>query len=151
VLDSVLRPEIISLHSTYADDHLQRASNQFYYRSQAIAEHVNALLDMDPNSLIIFMSDHVPPLRNGPNTYRALHYMDNIEQAYFYNPVVIIEAGKVHKYPTLHHYDLSGVILNFLSEGDYCQQQYCGHLTKQPTSRDDLLPTYLRLMAHASE
>lgn len=151
VLDPVLRPEKIDLQSSYTDDHLQRATNQFYYRSQAIAEHVNALIKMDPTSLIIFMSDHVPPLRNGPNTYRALRYMDNIEQAYFYNPVVIIEAGKVQKYPTLHHYDLSGVILNYLSEGGYCKQQYCGYLSEQPKSREARLPEYLRLMAHASE
>lgn len=151
VLDPGLRPEKIALKSEYKDDHLQRASNQFYYRTQAIAEHVNALIKMDPTSLIIFMSDHVPPLRNGPNTYRALQYMQNIEQAYFYNPVVIIEAGKVHKYPTLHHYDVSGLILDYLSEGDYCRQQYCGHLSKKPKSREALLPDYLRLMAHASE
>lgn len=151
VLDPESRPERIALQSAYKDDHLQRATNQFYYRSQAIAEHVNALIKMDPTSLIIFMSDHVPPLRNGPNTYRALKYMKNIEQAYFYNPVVIIESGKVHKYPTLHHYDVSGVILDYLSNGDYCRKQYCGHLKKNPKSREALLPDYMRLMAHASE
>lgn len=151
VLNPTLRPSIITVQSAYPDDHLQHATNQFYYRTEAIAEHVNALLKMDPNSLIIFMSDHVPPLRNGPNTYRALRYMDNIEQAYFYNPVVIIEAGKVHKYPTLHHYDLSGVILNFLSEGAYCKQRDCGHLREQAMPREALLADYLRLMAHASE
>jgi phosphoglycerol transferase MdoB-like AlkP superfamily enzyme len=151
VLDPQKRPERINLHSAYKDDHLQRATNQFYYRSQAIAEHINTLIKMDPQSLIIFMSDHVPPLRNGPNTYHALHYMGDIEHAIFYNPIVIIENGKVRKYPTLHHYDLSGVILNYLSDGHYCKQQYCGHLSDQPRSREALLPDYLRLMAHASE
>ncbi|MCG6934884.1 MAG: sulfatase-like hydrolase/transferase [Proteobacteria bacterium] len=151
VLDPQRRPARITLRSTYDDDHLLRAANQFYYRSQAIAEHVNALIKMDPHSLIIFMSDHVPPLRNGPNTYRALRYMDNIEHSYFYNPIVIIENGKVRKYSTLHHYDVSGVILNYLSDGEYCKHQYCGHLSDQPKSREALLPDYLRLMAHASE
>lgn len=151
VLDPVQRPDLIRLNSSYKDDHLQRASNQFYYRTQAIARHVNELLKMDPGSIVIFMSDHVPPLRNGPNTYRALHYMDNVEQAYFYNPVVIIENGKVRKYQTLHHYDLSGVILDYLSDGEYCRQQYCGHHATPPMNREALLPRYLRLMAHASE
>lgn len=151
VLDPKLRPEVIQLKTHFPDDHLTRAANQFYYRTQAIAHHVNELIKMDPNSLIIFMSDHVPPLRNGPNTYNALHYMGNIDHSFYYNPIAIIVNGKIKKYPNMHHYDVPSVILDYLSDGEYCKQQTCDYLLPEPNPREAYLPAYLRLLAHASE
>jgi phosphoglycerol transferase MdoB-like AlkP superfamily enzyme len=151
VLDPQQRPEIIQLKTHFADDHLQRAANQFYYRTEALARHVNELIKLDPDSLIIFMSDHVPPLRNGPNTYNALHYMGNIDKSYYYNPIAIIENGRIKKYPNMHHYDVSSVILDYLSDGEYCKQQACDYLLPVPKPREAYLPAYLRLLAHASE
>ena len=60
LLDPTLRPERIRTRSAHEDDHLQRSTNQFYYRSEAIARYVNELLALDSNSLIILVSDHVP-------------------------------------------------------------------------------------------
>jgi hypothetical protein len=151
VLDPTLRPEIIKLDSHYPDDHLTRSTNQFYYRSQALARHVQELIKLDPNSLIIFMSDHVPPLRNGPNTYNALHYMDNIPNSIYYNRIAIFVNGQIKHYPTLHHYDVSSVILDYLSDGAYCKQHRCDYLQHEHKPREAYLPAYLKLMAHASE
>lgn len=151
VLDPEKRPEIIQTHSSYADDHLQRSTNQFYYRSQAIAQYVEKLIELDKNSLIILMSDHVPPLRNGPNTFKALRYMGNIEQSFYYNRLAIIENGQVVKYAPIHHYELPDVVLNYLTTGQHCQAQACAHLGKVTASRDARLDAYLSLMAHASE
>ncbi|MBI1423909.1 MAG: sulfatase-like hydrolase/transferase [Gammaproteobacteria bacterium] len=151
ILDPQQRPEFITLKSTYPDDHLTHASNQFYYRTQALAQHINALIKMDPHSLIIFMSDHVPPLRNGPNTYNALHYMNNIQDSIYYNRIAIFVNGKIRKYPTLHHYDVYAVILDYLTDGAYCKEQACAYLQPEQKPREAYLPAYLRLMAHASE
>jgi len=151
ILDPKLRPEVIRLKTHYPDDHLSREANQFYYRTEALAKHVKALIKMDPHSLIIFMSDHVPPLRNGPNTYNALHYMGNIPQSYYYNRIGIFVDGKIRHYPTLHHYDIPAVIRDYLSDGAYCKQHRCDYLQPSPAPREALLPAYLRLMAHASE
>ena len=151
VLDPVLRPEFIKLKTHYADDHLARATNQFYYRTQALAHHIQELIKLDPNSLIIFMSDHVPPLRNGPNTYNALHYMGNIQNSIYYNRIAIFVNGHIQRYPTLHHYDVPSVILDYLSDGAYCKQHRCDYLQHEPKPREAYLPDYLRLLAHASE
>jgi phosphoglycerol transferase MdoB-like AlkP superfamily enzyme len=151
VLDPTLRPEIIKLNTHYEDDHLTRSTNQFYYRTQALAHHINELIKMDPHSLIIFMSDHVPPLRNGPNTYNALHYMGNIHDSIYYNRIAIFVNGKIKHYPTLHHYDVPSVILDYLSDGAYCQQHGCDYLQHEQKAREAYLPEYLRLLAHASE
>ena len=152
ILDPDSRPERIELRSDYQDDHLSRATNQFYYRTEAIANYVNSLISLDPESLIILISDHVPPLRNGPNTYEALAYLDGAENAYYHNRLAIIDRGQPGVWPLIHHYEIPALVLNYLSEGAYCQTQGCSFAANgDTTSEDERLDDYLRLMAHASE
>ena len=152
LLDPDKRPELIELRSDYPDDHLSRATNQFYYRTEAIANYVNSLISIDPESLIVLISDHVPPLRNGPNTYAALDYLDGAENAYYYNRLAIIDRGQPRVWPLIHHYEVPALVLNYLSEGVYCQVQGCSFTDNgESTSEDERLNDYLRLMAHASE
>ena len=152
ILDPDSRPERIELRSDYPDDHLSRATNQFYYRTEAIANYVNSLISLDPDSLIILISDHVPPLRNGPNTYEALAYLDGAENAFYHNRLAIIDKGQPRVWPLIHHYDIPALVLNSLSEGAYCQAQGCSFTGDDDTaSEDERLKAYLLLMAHASE
>jgi len=152
ILDPKLRPELITISSKYPDDHLQRAANQFYYRTQAIANYVNALIKLDKNSLIILVSDHVPPLRNGPNTYRALNYAGNIKNAYYYNPLMIIENGRVLKLKNIRHFDLPDIVYNYITDGAYCRKGSCAFLESSPLpERRSYINEYYSLMAHASE
>jgi phosphoglycerol transferase MdoB-like AlkP superfamily enzyme len=152
ILDPEKRPEIIELESHYSDDHLERMVNQFYYRTEAIADYVNQLLSVDRESLIILISDHVPPLRNGPNTYKALGYLDNKEKSYYHNRIAIIENGEAKVYPVMRHYELPPLILNYLSNGEYCRQHACAFSnTAQRLPREAYMGNYLRLMAHAAE
>ncbi len=152
ILDPRVRPEVIKLLHDYKDDHLERSTNQFYYRTKAIVDYVKQLVAMDPHSLIILLADHVPPLHNGPNTYNALRYMDNIEGSYYHNRIIIVQDGVPTHYPLLHNYDMPDVIQNYLTDGQHCKQKTCGYLLgeKRP-ARDILLEDYLRLLAHASE
>lgn len=152
LLDPDKRPEFIELRSDYPDDHLTRATNQFYYRTEAIAHHVKSLINLDPESLIILISDHVPPLRNGPNTYEALAYLDGVEKAYYHNRLAIIDRGKPMVLPLIHHYEIPALVLNTLSDGAYCQAQGCSFVGNDDiASEDERLNAYLRLMANASE
>lgn len=152
LLDPEKRPERIELESDYPDDHLHRAVNQFYYRTEAIAAYVEQLLAMDRDSLIILVSDHVPPLRNGPNTYKALRYMDNRENSYFYNRLAIFENGEAKVYPVIHHYELAPLVLDYLSDGAYCRKHACAFLDgAQRMPREAYMEQYMRLMAHAAE
>ncbi|HEY0721297.1 MAG TPA: sulfatase-like hydrolase/transferase, partial [Gammaproteobacteria bacterium] len=152
LLDPEKRPELISLHSDFPDEQLTRAVNQFYYRTEAIANYVNQLLAIDADSLIILIADHVPPLDNGPNAYNALRYLDNRDNSYYYNRIAILENGKTTVYPALHHYELPALILNYASSGAYCRQQACTfNGSGQPMVREAYMERYLRLMAHAAE
>jgi phosphoglycerol transferase MdoB-like AlkP superfamily enzyme len=152
ILDPDSRPEKIELHSDYPDDHLTRSTNQFYYRTEAIANYVNSLISLDPESLIILISDHVPPLRNGPNTYEALAYLDGVENANYHNRLAIIDRGQPRVWPVIHHYEIPALVLNYLSEGAYCHTQGCSFTGNgDTTSQNEWLNAYLVLMAHASE
>lgn len=146
------RPPVVKMIAKFSDPQLERSANQFYYRSQAIAEYVNNLIKIDKNSLIILVSDHVPPLQYGPNTYRDLRYLDNRTDSIHLNRVLIIEDGVVKKYTTIHHYDVPKMVLNYISHGDYCRENSCGFAENK--FNDDRLAMhdkYMSLMAHATE
>jgi phosphoglycerol transferase MdoB-like AlkP superfamily enzyme len=151
-LDPALRPEILRVQSDYADEHLQRVANQFYYRTEAIARYVRNLIEVDKNSLIILISDHVPPLRNGLNTYRELDYVDSSEDSYYYNRLLVVKDGKPQHYPVIHHYDIPDLILDYLTDGKHCKERTCAYLDGNTTPNAEMqLAEYFSLMAHASE
>jgi phosphoglycerol transferase MdoB-like AlkP superfamily enzyme len=151
VLNKEKRPYLLKLISRYRDPQLERVANQFYYRSKAVAEYVKQLVAIDPGSLIILVSDHVPPLQ-GLITYKKLRYLDNRKDNLHLNRILFIEDGKVKTYATIHHYDIPKIILNYLSAGSYCRENGCGFTRNRLlTDRDGLRDEYLRLMAHAIE
>jgi hypothetical protein len=111
---------------------------------------VNQLVALDKDSLIILVADHVPPLRNGPNTYNALRYLDNREHSTYYNRIAILEGGKPRVYSEMHHYELPTLVLDYLSKGEYCRQHACAHRDgTQRVDREEYRERYKRLMAHA--
>lgn len=152
VIDESKRPQVLKMLSAYKDPQLERAANQFFYRSGAVADYVKRLLEMDEKSLIILVSDHVPPGQYGRRSYQKLQYMNNREDNVHVNRVLIIEDGKLKKYATVHHYDLPAMVLNYVTKGAYCKDRTCGFgknkfLDDKAARHDD----YMRLMAHASE
>lgn len=146
------RPRVLKLVGRFGDPQLERSANQFYYRSAAIADYVNAIVSRDKNSLIILVSDHVPPLQFGPNTYRDLRYLDNRPDSIHLNRILIIENGRVKKYATIHHYDVPKIILNYITQGAYCRDKVCGFTQNRLLpDRLALHDQYMKLMAHATE
>ncbi|MCX5869448.1 MAG: sulfatase-like hydrolase/transferase [Deltaproteobacteria bacterium] len=153
-MDETIRPIFIKLLSKQKDEQLERAVNQHYYRTEAIAKYVQGLQKIDPHSLIILVSDHVPPLSFGPDTYKKFQYMNNIENSIYYNRIVIIENGKTMQYDTIHHYDVPKLIANYLTDGAYCRTKQCS-FAKNTIAGHDQTPTnsmddYMAIMAHAT-
>lgn len=152
VIDEKKRPMVLKMLSSYKDPQLERAANQFFYRSEALADYVERLLTLDEKSLIIIVSDHVPPGQYGRRSYEKLRYLNNREDNVHFNRILVIEDGKVKKYATVHHYDIPAMVLNYVTKGAYCKEQTCGFaknkfLDDRMSRHDD----YMRLMAHASE
>lgn len=152
VIDETKRPQILKMLSSYKDPQLERSANQFFYRSEAVADYVEKLLAIDEKSLIILVSDHVPPGQYGRRSYQKLRYMNNQDNNVHVNRVLIIEDGKLKKYATIHHYDLPAMVLNYVTKGAYCKEQSCGFAkNKFVDDRMNRHDDYMRLMAHASE
>lgn len=146
------RPLVLKMRSTFKDQFLEWAANQLYYRSQAVAEYVDGLVALDPDSLIILVSDHLPPGQYGRKSYQKLNYLDARQESMLMNRILIIEAGKVKKLATIHHYDIPALIMNSITDGAYCRENSCGFTRN--TLLDDRMARhddYLRVMAHASE
>ncbi len=145
------RPRIIKVETPHNDEHLERVVNHFYYRTQALAAYLRELIALDPDSLIVLVSDHVPPLQFGPPTYKALNYMGNIEGSHFYNRIAILDRGRPVTYPPLRHFDFPDLIVDTLTGGSYCATAECDYLSILKPPREDYADHYLALMAHASE
>jgi len=144
------RPKVITVDSSLKDEQLTNSINQFHYRTKAIAEYINALIQVDPKSLIILVSDHLPALTYGPNSYKELQYLDGGEEAIHMNRIYIIEDGVATQYNTIHHYDIPRIVLNYITKGEYCQGHACTFKTtpdsiNTATYRDE----YMTIMAEA--
>lgn len=151
-LNEQKRPMVLKMLSKFKDQHLERAANQMFYRSQAVADYVNRLLEIDEKSLIILVSDHTPPGQYGRKSFLKLGYLNNKDESMHMNRIMIIEDGKVKKFATIHHYDIPAMVINSITNGAYCKEHTCGFaqnkLLDDRMSRHD---DYMRVMAHASE
>lgn len=151
-LNEEKRPKVLKMLSKFKDQHLERAANQIFYRSQAVAEYVNRLLELDEKSLIILVSDHTPPGQYGRKSFQKLGYLNNKEDSLHMNRIMIIEEGKVKKFTTIHHYDIPAMVMNSITDGAYCKEHTCGFAqNKLLDDRMSRHEDYMRLMAHASE
>jgi len=152
LLNEQKRPQVLTVSGPREDQHLLLAANQFYYRTQAIANYVNQLRAIDPQSLIVLLADHVPPLIYGPITYRELKYMGNVDDSNHINRLMIIENGKPTSYQTIHHYNVPQIVFNYLTAGQYCLTDDCAHLNAHiAQDKASYLPKYFQLMAHAAQ
>jgi phosphoglycerol transferase MdoB-like AlkP superfamily enzyme len=152
MLNHEKRPQVLKMISSFKDQHLERAANQMFYRTEALAEYVNRLIELDEKSLIILVSDHVPPGQHGRKSYLKLRYLNNKNESLNMNRIMIIEDGKVRKYTTIHHYDVPAMVLNYVTRGSYCKEHSCGFVeNKYLDDRMDRHDDYMRVMAHATE
>ncbi len=143
------RPLVIDVAGPVEDRHLERTVNQYYYRTRAIAEFINGLGAVDPESLVILISDHVPAL-HGPDTYRKMGYAGDDENFMYINRVFFFENGRVVRRDPIHHYDIPDVILDYITGGGHCDRHACSF---RPPSRkvaeEDDGEAYMTIMAHS--
>ncbi|MFA6282698.1 MAG: sulfatase-like hydrolase/transferase [Desulfurivibrionaceae bacterium] len=143
------RPKIIKLLGKLQDEGLEKATNQYYYRTEAIASYVKGLISADPKSLIILVSDHLPSL-SGSKTYQELNYLGGSAEATFLNRIYIIENGRPVRQNTIHHYDIPRIILNYATRGKYCKEHDCNFTAQDtPIARTAFRDDYLDIMSQA--
>lgn len=145
-LNTKLRPEIIQVYGAgAAQTKLTSYVNQYYYRTRAVAEYVSGLRALDPNSMIVIMSDHLPALDVGPNGYRELGYAAEGDTV-FHNRLYVLENGEPRRYVGLRHYDLPDVVVNFLTGSQHCRSNPCT-VNGNTRSKESYFSAYLGLLA----
>jgi hypothetical protein len=132
------------MNAPHDDLQLLRAANQYWYRTQAIAAYVRGLIKLDPNSLIILVSDHVPPLDEGIDSYKDFRYLDNIDDSIHMNRILVVENGKVVRHKTIHHYQVPSLIYDYLTGEKFCAEHNCD------PSADVRKDQYMLLMSRAA-
>lgn len=128
---------------------LERIVNQHYYRSKALADYLKRLLTLDPDSLIVLVSDHLPPLEGGFETYDRLGYLKSGPKDRFHrNRFIVFRDGKAETHPIFHHYNIYRLILDYVTNGQYCKLKPCNFT--YPLSNEALRDDYRIIMGLAS-
>lgn len=106
------------------NDEYQRAVNQIFYRTEALADYIDKLIKIDPNSLIIIMGDHLPEL-GGTGFYKKMGFRNNDEDNIHKPSAFYIIDSKFIKKEDTHQYDLMTIMFDYLTNNNYCQTYPC--------------------------
>ncbi len=63
------RPNVITIKGKNYPA-IKRVANQFYYRTQALAEYIKNIYTIDPTAIILISSDHIPAILNNKIKYK---------------------------------------------------------------------------------
>jgi len=124
-----LRPDIIKLKNGNAK--LQRMTNQFYYRTKALGNHLKNLVTLDPNSIILVISDHIV---GGFDTKEISYaYSDRSNIAIYLNNAEFIDIS------SYRYFDIPQLIWNHLS----------GKKGHRFLGEDEMLEYYYQLLSES--
>lgn len=145
MMNERLRPRVIeSLGPSRADGELMTIVNQIHYRSQALAQYLRDLMALDPDGILLLVSDHLPPLEQGKAAYERLGYLGNRKQSDFSTLIAVLERGRPVVTGAMHHHDIPELLYRLLTGGQYCEGDRC-----RKQSEANLREAYLQVMAHA--
>jgi phosphoglycerol transferase MdoB-like AlkP superfamily enzyme len=121
------------------------AIQQFYYRAGAVADYIHKLREMDPDSLIVVTSDHLPPLDAGPWTYETLGYSLRDEGEYRQNIWLYFGPDSNNAAWPDHDYEFMDFILDILTEERICNLMVCKN--REISSPAKLTSSYNHIIA----
>lgn len=127
-LDPTRHPTFItaSVEGQDVDEALQRAVNQYHYRTKALFDYLQQLIRMDPDSLIIVIGDHLPKLADGKATYKKYRYLDNKPDAEYFSGLYVFRDGQpIGIAQQMRHYYVPQLIIDYLSGHSFCEQNKC--------------------------
>ena len=124
------------------------AINQFYYRAGALTDYMKKLRELDPKSLILVTSDHLPPLDGGPRVYKEFAYSLIANDEYKEN--IWIYDGPEHKklaWPK-QYYAYMDFLLDVLTEERICQQTVCKN--REAWTTEKITGSYNNIMSRGA-
>jgi len=100
------RPDIISLNNSNKD--ILNISNQFYYRTQCLADYIKAILKNDPSSIIYISSDHLPAIFDANN---ISYEKDNIN----INIALLLVDGNIINTSGKNYYEIPWLLWDIIA------------------------------------
>ncbi len=100
-----LRPDVIPTNNKREPIH--NIANQFYYRTQALAQYLNALHKRKRETIILVVSDHLPPIFNSHIRYQYDKLKNIAILLHNFQPVNI--TGK-------NYYEIPHILWNIMSD-----------------------------------
>ncbi|MEO5377427.1 MAG: LTA synthase family protein [Magnetococcus sp. DMHC-6] len=129
---------------------LKRIVNQNMYRTQAVADYVQKLMLLDPYSLIVLFSDHLPPLEGGTGMYAKYGYLtEDVPDRFYKNRFFVIRDGKFEKYDIFYHFNIYRLILDYVTNHEYCKNMSCKF--NYPLDKEGFRDDYRIIMGLASQ
>lgn len=152
-IDYDKRPKIIEVEvpSEFDKEPIEKIANQFYYRSQALGIFLDELKKTDPEAVFIIVGDHLPTLepvkkiKYGYKAYGILGYLGGIANSHNYSFLFIMCGGRKVSYDHVAQYNIMEIILDCLTDGEYCSKNKCF------LPREHYHDRYLNIMAQAVE
>ncbi len=99
------RPDIITTNST--DILLTNLANQFYYRTEALADFLVNLKKIDPEAIVFIASDHLPPILNKKTKYSLDNKM---------NIALLLDRFKPVDISARKYYEITHIIWGLLGK-----------------------------------
>ena len=123
LLNKSRRPLVVSADNS--SKVINRLANHYYYRSKALAWYLSQLQQIDPDSLIIGVADHLPPQLD----LKELGYEARISKDPYLqireNIVFMIDKGQWQQFGRIRHKDLFYFILDRLTNHQFCKEVDC--------------------------
>lgn len=137
-------PHRVQIDGVDRNSQTDLAINQFYYRAEALVSYLKELRRLDPLSIIVVTSDHLPPLDGGPRFYEkfayALHARGELkENIWFYDG----PQGKKTAWPD-YHYEFMDFLLDVLTEERICARIVCKN--RQDWPKEKTIAEYNNIM-----
>ena len=152
-IDYNKRPNIVDIEvpPEFDKEPIKRIVNQFYYRSQALGIYLDKLEKMDSEAVVVIVGDHLPTIepvekiKYGYKAYGILGYIGGIANAHRYSFLFIMCGGRKVSYDDVAQYNILEIILDCLTDGEYCSKNKCF------LPREHYHDRYLNIMAQAVE
>ena len=99
------RPDVINI-TNLENKKLKNITNQFYYRTQALAKYIKKIINLDPNALIFISSDHLPPILGKNIKYKYNRHI---------NIALLINKGQTINFDKQGQYKIPWLLWDILS------------------------------------
>ena len=103
--NETIRPDVVN--AKHKDTRIQRISNQFYYRTKALAKYIKQIISIDPESIIYVTSDHLPPLLGDDIKYKKNNAV---------NISLLLNGGQQIDVTGKHYYEIPLLLWDILSK-----------------------------------